>query len=77
MKLLRFGPPGSERPGLLDAQGAIRSLEGHVDDISGAALSPKNLMRLSALDPAELPLVGGSPRIGPCVAGTGSFSASG
>lgn len=73
MKLLRFGPPGSERPGLLDARGAIRSLEGHVDDISGAALSPTSLLRLSTLDPTELPLVPGMPRIGPCVAGTGKF----
>lgn len=73
MKLLRYGPPHAERPGLLDAQGRIRDLSAHVADIGGAALSPEGLARLAALDPASLPLVEGTPRIGPCVAGTGKF----
>ena len=67
MKLLRYGPAGAEKPGLLDAEGAIRDLSGQVSDIDGAALSPAGLKNLAALDPASLPKVSGSPRIGPCV----------
>jgi len=73
MKLVRYGEPGSERPGLIDAGGAIRDLSAHVDDISGATLSPDSLARLAKIDPASLPLVSGSPRFGPCVAGVGKF----
>lgn len=73
MKLLRYGPPGSERPGLLDGEGRIRDLSAHVPDIAGEAISPEGLARLSALDPADLPRVEGSPRLGPCVAGSGKF----
>ena len=73
MKLLRYGPPGQEKPGLLDAQGRIRDLSGEVADIAGATLLPDGLARLKALDPAGLPLVEGNPRLGPCVAGTGKF----
>ena len=73
MKLVRYGPKGSERPGLIDADGAIRELSGHVDDISGSALSPRMLATLAKLDPASLPLVSGNPRIGPCVADVGKF----
>ena len=68
MKLLRYGPPGQEKPGLLDRDGKIRDLSGSVRDIDGAALAPASLDRLRRLDPASLPLVSGSPRIGPCVA---------
>ena len=68
MKLLRYGPPGAEKPGLLDRDGAIRDLSGVVADIAGAALSAESLAKLAALDPAGLPIVGGSPRLGPCVA---------
>jgi 2-keto-4-pentenoate hydratase/2-oxohepta-3-ene-1,7-dioic acid hydratase in catechol pathway len=71
MKLLRYGPPGQEKPGLLDAAGAIRDLSAHLPDLSGAALA--NLDRLRALDPASLPPVPGTPRLGPCVGGTGKF----
>ncbi len=71
MKLLRYGPQGQEKPGLLDADGAIRDLSGHVSDLSGAVLT--DLDRLKAIDPASLPKVEGSPRLGPCVAGTGKF----
>jgi 2-keto-4-pentenoate hydratase/2-oxohepta-3-ene-1,7-dioic acid hydratase in catechol pathway len=71
MKLLRYGPEGQEKPGLLDASGAIRDLSAHVPDLAGAVLT--DLDRLKALDPASLPLVTGAPRLGPCVAGTGKF----
>ncbi|QJP16055.1 fumarylacetoacetate hydrolase family protein [Starkeya sp. ORNL1] len=73
MKLLRYGPRGQEKPGLLDSEGRIRSLEAHVDDIAGGALSPAALERLGSLDVAKLPLVEGKPRLGPCVAGIGKF----
>ncbi|KAB2953563.1 MAG: fumarylacetoacetate hydrolase family protein [Rhizobiaceae bacterium] len=73
MKLIRYGETGSERPGLIDADGAIRDISGHVGDISGAALSPDSLARLAKLDLASLPLVAGNPRFGPCVAGVGKF----
>ena len=68
MKLLRYGPVGAEKPGLLDAEGRIRSLEEFVRDIDGAALSPAKLAELAAINPATLPLVNGNPRIGACVA---------
>ncbi len=67
MKLLRYGAPGQEKPGLLDRDGKIRDLSGTVGDIDGAALAPAALDRLRRLDPATLPLVSGSPRLGPCV----------
>ncbi len=77
MKLLRYGPKGAEKPGLLDANGQVRDLSGHVADIGGTALSPESLKRLAALDPASLPLVPGTPqrdlRLGPCVGGTRKF----
>ncbi|MCX8100841.1 MAG: fumarylacetoacetate hydrolase family protein [Geminicoccaceae bacterium] len=73
MKLLRWGPEGRERPGVLDGDGRIRDLSGVVSDIDGAALSPEGLAKLRALDLRQLPLVEGSPRIGPCVARVGKF----
>ncbi|MGB3148373.1 MAG: fumarylacetoacetate hydrolase family protein [Paracoccaceae bacterium] len=77
MKLLRYGPAGQERPGLLDKDGRVRDLSGHVPDLAGAALSQQSLARLGALDPASLPLVPGTPqrdlRLGPPVAGVGKF----
>ncbi len=73
MKLLRYGKPGEERPGLLDAEGRIRDLSGVVEDITGDVLLPDALQRLRALDPATLPLVEGEPRIGPCVGWVGKF----
>jgi ureidoglycolate lyase len=73
MKLVRYGPAGSERPGLVDADGRIRDLSAHVDDIAGAALSDEALARIAALDPASLPLVAGDPRLGPCVGHVGKF----
>ncbi|TKA97067.1 fumarylacetoacetate hydrolase family protein [Cereibacter changlensis] len=73
MKLLRHGAPGAERPGLLDAEGRIRSLEGHVADIGPEALSPETLRRLASLDPATLPEVAAGTRLGPCVGGIGKL----
>lgn len=71
MKLLRFGPEGAEKPGLLDANGAIRDLSAHVADLAGDVLG--DLSQVAKIDPETLPLVPGNPRIGPCVAGTGKF----
>jgi 2-keto-4-pentenoate hydratase/2-oxohepta-3-ene-1,7-dioic acid hydratase in catechol pathway len=68
MKLLRYGPVGQEKPGLVDRDGKIRDLSGVVRDIDGEALAPASLDRLRRLDPATLPLVSGSPRLGPCIA---------
>ena len=69
MKLLRYGNPGQEKPGLLDSEGGIRDLSGVIGDIDGAALSLASLARIAALDPAGLPKVAGSPRLGPPVTG--------
>ncbi len=68
MKLLRYGPAGHEKPGIIDRDGRLRDLSGAVKDIDGDALSPASLDRLRRLDPATLPLASGSPRIGACVA---------
>ena len=67
MKLLRYGPAGQEKPGLLDRDGKIRDLSGVIRDLDGEALAPASLDRLRRLDPATLPLASGSPRLGPCV----------
>lgn len=73
MKLLRYGTPGQERPGLLDAEGRIRDLSAVIPDLAGDALLPASLARLRALAWRDLPLVSGTPRLGPCVARTGKF----
>ncbi len=73
MKLLRYGSPGSEKPGMLDADGKIRSLDGVIDDLGGDALSDASLEKLRSIDPTTLPEVDASTRIGPCVAGVGKF----
>jgi 2-keto-4-pentenoate hydratase/2-oxohepta-3-ene-1,7-dioic acid hydratase in catechol pathway len=73
MKLLRYGPPGEERPALCDSYGRIRDLSGVVADIGGETLQPASLARLQRLDPADLPLVHGRPRLGPCVGGVGKL----
>ncbi|WP_416423470.1 ureidoglycolate lyase [Pseudomonas sp. App30] len=73
MKLLRYGPKGQEKPGLLDDQGQLRDLSGHVHDIGGATLEAASLAKLAQLDPRSLPAVPGSPRIGPCVGQVGKF----
>jgi 2,4-diketo-3-deoxy-L-fuconate hydrolase len=73
MKLARYGPPGEERPALVDSEGRLRDLSSHVGDIAGAALAPDCLIALAALDPHSLPLVEGNPRLGPCVGSVGKF----
>ncbi|MFT5651348.1 MAG: 2,4-diketo-3-deoxy-L-fuconate hydrolase [Yoonia sp.] len=77
MKLLRYGPAGHEKPGCLDAEGRVRDLSGHVDDIAGAALLPDAIATLNALDVSSLPIVEGTPqgdlRLGSCVGQTGKF----
>ena len=73
MKLVRYGNKGAEKPGLIDADGRLRDLSSHVDDISGVILSDANLDRLRALDTGTLPEVAGNPRLGACVANIGKF----
>lgn len=73
MKLLRHGPKGAERPGLLHKDGTIRDLTGLVPDIGGAALSDAGLAALRGIDAGTLPVVDPATRLGPCVAGTGKF----
>jgi 2-keto-4-pentenoate hydratase/2-oxohepta-3-ene-1,7-dioic acid hydratase in catechol pathway len=73
MKLLRHGPVGAEKPGMLAADGSIRDLSGLVPDIAGAVLSDTGLAMLRAIDPVTLPEVPAATRLGACVAGTGKF----
>ncbi|ATM93504.1 fumarylacetoacetate hydrolase family protein [Klebsiella aerogenes] len=73
MKLLRFGNPGSERPGVLDNDGRLRDLSQYINDLRGDALLPESLARLRQLELYSLPLVEGNPRIGACVGGIGKF----
>ena len=73
MKLVRFGPTGAEKPGLLDAAGQLRNLSGHIADITGATLGDASIAKLQALDPTSLPLVTNDQRIGPCVGNIGKF----
>ncbi len=72
MKLFRHGPMGAEKPGLIDASGALRDLSGVVPDIAGAVLGRDSMSRLRALDPATLPLVPAGGRIGACVGAVGN-----
>ena len=77
MKLVRYGPPGKEKPGLIDAEGKLRDLSRKVKDIDGATLAPAKLRELRKLDPSKLPVVKGRPRLGPCVATPPKFIAIG
>jgi 2,4-didehydro-3-deoxy-L-rhamnonate hydrolase len=77
MKLLRYGPQGSEKPGLLDGEGNIRDLSGVLPDLTASALADGAIAKLKALDPKSLPLVSGSPRMGVPVSGIGKFIAIG
>jgi len=73
MKLLRFGEVGNEKPGILDSEGNIRSLERVIYDLSGDALTSSSLEKLKTVDPLKLPLVEGNPRIAACVGNVGKF----
>ncbi|MBN3755979.1 fumarylacetoacetate hydrolase family protein [Paraburkholderia sp. Tr-20389] len=73
MKLLRYGAPGQEKPGILDGNGTIRDLSGAIDDVAGSTLLPETLARLRQLDIGALPPVSASERIGPCVGRIGKF----
>lgn len=73
MKLVRYGQLGAEKPGMIDSNGLLRDLSAHVADINGSVLSDASLAPLRALDPASLPVVEGSPRIGACVGNIGKF----
>ena len=77
MKLVRYGRPGKEKPGLIDGAGKLRDLSGVVDDIAGPTLSRKGLAKISKIKPASLPAVRGAPRLGPCVGAVGNFVAVG
>jgi 2,4-diketo-3-deoxy-L-fuconate hydrolase len=77
MKLLRYGKSGQEKPGLLDASGQIRDLSAVIGDLTPATVFGDNLAKLKSIDPANLPVVSGTPRLGPPLAGVGKFIAVG
>ncbi|MEC9328827.1 MAG: fumarylacetoacetate hydrolase family protein [Pseudomonadota bacterium] len=73
MKLLRYGPVGEEKPGVLDQDGTIRDLSSVIDDVNGGTLSPESIERLSGIEPGSLPAVTAEPRLGTCVGNIGKF----
>ena len=73
MKLIRYGEPGFERPGLVDPQGGIRDLSQHIADVTPGVLAPASLQQLAQISTQELPLVPDAERLGPCVANVGKF----
>jgi 2-keto-4-pentenoate hydratase/2-oxohepta-3-ene-1,7-dioic acid hydratase in catechol pathway len=77
MKLVRYGQPGREKPGIIDGDGRIRDLSGVVPDLAGDTLGPKGLAKIARAKVDKLPLVRGAPRLGPCVGGTRNFLAIG
>ena len=77
MKLVRYGRPGKEKPGLIDAAGKLRDLSEVIDDVDGETLAPRVLSRLAKIKPEALPAVRGKPRLGPCVGKVGNFIAVG
>jgi 2,4-diketo-3-deoxy-L-fuconate hydrolase len=77
MKLVRYGQPGKEKPGLIDAEGKIRDLSKIIPDLAGEYLTPKFLGKIARTKPASLPLVRGRPRLGACVDKPGNFIAVG
>ncbi len=77
MKLVRYGRPGREKPGLIDAEGKLRDLSGIIDDIGPEQLSDKALAKLARINPAKLPAVRGKPRFGVPIHGVGKFLAIG
>ena len=77
MKLVRYGPPGREKPGLIDQEGKLRDLSRKVKDIDAATLASSELAKLRKLDPSKLPLVKGRPRLGACIGTPPKFIAIG
>jgi 2,4-didehydro-3-deoxy-L-rhamnonate hydrolase len=77
MKLLRYGPIGKEKPGILDADGKIRDLSSVIPELDGSAVSPASLAKLRKVKVDKLPLVRGNPRIGACIANPQKFIAIG
>jgi 2,4-diketo-3-deoxy-L-fuconate hydrolase len=77
MKLVRYGRPGKEKPGMIDSEGRLRDLSAVIPDLSGKHLAPKALKKLSKIKPKDLPAVRGEPRLGPCVPQPGNFIAIG
>jgi len=77
MKLVRFGAPGREKPGIIDSNGRIRDLSDVVPDITGETLGPKSLSKIRRARPDALPLVKSSVRLGPCVGGVSNYIAIG
>ncbi|SDO77838.1 2-keto-4-pentenoate hydratase/2-oxohepta-3-ene-1,7-dioic acid hydratase (catechol pathway) [Lutimaribacter pacificus] len=77
MKLVRYGEPGKEKPGLVDRDGGIRDLSAEIADIDGTTIDPEQLVKLAALDPQSLPQVAPDTRLGPCVNHVGNFIAVG
>jgi 2-keto-4-pentenoate hydratase/2-oxohepta-3-ene-1,7-dioic acid hydratase in catechol pathway len=73
MKLLRYGSPGQEKPGILSSNGEIRDLSGIITDLAGQSLLPEALEKLRNTDISRLPKVAGQPRLGPCVGSVGKF----
>ncbi len=73
MKLLRYGDAGAERPAMLDPEGRLRDLSGVLPDITGAVFAPRTIAKLRSLNPADLPIVLGEPRLGPCIGSVGKF----
>ena len=73
MKLLRYGTAGAERPAMLDSAGVLRDLSHILTDITGSSLLPESLKKLGKINPEELPIVAGTPRVGPCVGAVGKF----
>src|ERR1700685_4378609 len=73
MNLLRYGPPGEEKPGILDGDGKIRDLSGIIPDLAGESFLPESMEKLRNNDISLLPKVAGQPRIGPCVGSVGKF----
>jgi 2-keto-4-pentenoate hydratase/2-oxohepta-3-ene-1,7-dioic acid hydratase in catechol pathway len=77
MKLVRFGPPGQEKPGLIDSDNQIRDLSGVVPDITGSVLSADGLKKIRGVDPKSLPAAPSGTRFGPCIGRVGNFVAVG
>ncbi len=73
MKLLRFGEMGKEKPGILDSNGKIRDLSGHIPDINGETISKEGLHKISSIDHMSLPIVPEGIRLGACVGSIGKF----